>query len=161
MTVLAASSEALSAPDILARLPERISQPTLSRRLRELRDQGQIIVEGKARATRYRAARPALLAELRNRALHEVVAHRLADDPALRERVVRRLGQLRKVNPHGALYHDRWQTLLDGPLPRLLRVLHEDSEDADAMRRESPFTILVDQDARRRVFDRFRARRTA
>lgn len=161
LTVLASSPEGLRTPEILARLPERISQPTLSRRLQELRDQGQIVVEGKARATCYRAARPGLLADLRNRALHEAAAHRLAADPALRERVAQRLEQLRKINPHGAIYHDRWQNLLQGPLPRLLRVLHEDSEDADAMRSESPFTILVDQDTRRHVFERFRTQRVA
>lgn len=153
--LLAASPGGLRAPELRARLPVRISQPTLSRRLRELRDRGLVTTEGRARATRYHAAAPGRLAELRSRALHEAVAHRLARDPELLDSVRERLARLRRVNPHGHPYHDRWAALLDGPLPRLLRVLGEDSEAADDLRRESPFTVLADPDMRRRVFKRF------
>lgn len=159
LALLSAHPQGLRAPGILARLPERISQPTLSRRLRELRDRGLVTQEGKARATRYHAANPGLLADLRNRALHQAVAHQLVRNPEFRERARERLDQLRRVNPHGRVYHDRWMELLDSPLPRLLRVLGEDSEQADALRKESPFTVLMDPDMRRRVFERFSTRR--
>jgi hypothetical protein len=62
--LLSASPEGLRPPEIRGRLPEPISQPTLSRRLQELRDRGPITAEGKARATRYHAARPGLAADL-------------------------------------------------------------------------------------------------
>jgi hypothetical protein len=68
-------------------------------------------------------------------------------------RAVDRLQQRRRVNPHGRPYHDRWAALLEGPLPRLLRTLNEVSELADALRQESPFTVLVPVDERRRIFD--------
>jgi len=96
------------------------------------------------------------LSVLRSRRLHERAAHRLAGDPALREVARERLQKLRQVNPHGRVYHDRWQALLDGPLPRLLRAMTEASEQSDAMRQESPFTALVTAEERRRVFESIR-----
>lgn len=153
--LLAASPKGLRAPELLALLPEPISQPSLSRRLQELRARGLVASEGKARATRYHALAPGQLPVLRSRALHQAIAQRLAQQPELRERARARLAQLRQVNPHGRSYHDRWAALLDEPLPRLLRKLTEDSEDADTLRQESPFTVLVDCDTRRRVFEQF------
>jgi hypothetical protein len=55
------------------------------------------------------------------------------------------------------MYHDRWAALLDGPLTRLLSALTEVSEQADALRKESPFTPLVTAEERRRVFESTRA----
>ena len=97
------------------------------------------------------------LSVLRSRRLHERAARRLAGDPALREVARERLQKLRQVNPHGRVYHDRWQALLDGPLPKLLRAMTETSEQCDAMRQESPLTVLVTAEERRRVFDSMRA----
>jgi len=47
--------------------------------------------------------------------------------------------------------------LLDGPLPALLRTMTEASEQADALRKESPFTVLVTPAERRRIFTDVRA----
>jgi hypothetical protein len=91
------------------------------------------------------------------RRLHEHVARRLVTEPALREVARARLQKLRTVNPHGHAYHDRWEALLDGPLPRLLQILPEDSEQANDLRRESPFTTLVDPAVRNRVYREVRA----
>ena len=60
--------------------------------------------------------------------------------------------KLRKVNPHGRVYHDRLEALLDGPLPELLRTITETSEQAETVRKESPFTVLVTPEERRQVF---------
>lgn len=156
--LLGASQEGLSAAEIRARLPERISQPTLSRYLQKLRARGLVNIEGKARATRYHMAEPGRLAALRSRALHEAIATRIAQDPGLLGQVRNRLNRLRQVNPHGRRYHEQWSAILQGPLPRLLRVMTEDSEEAADLRRESPFTVLADPETRRRVFERFDAR---
>jgi hypothetical protein len=147
----------LSAPRIRQLVRPRISQPTLWRILDGLRTAGRITAEGRARATRYHASEAATLSVLRSRRLHERAARRLAGDPALSEVARERLQKLRQVNPHGRVYHDRWQALLDGPLPRLLRAMTEASEQSDAMRQESPFTVLVTAEERRRVFDSMRA----
>jgi hypothetical protein len=131
----------------------RISQPTLSRILAGLRAEGRVIVEGRARATRYFASSQADAAGLRSLRLHRFAARRLADSPDLREIVRQRLDQLRSVNPHGRVYHDRWQTLLDGPLPTLLREITAVAEANDALRKESPMTILVSPEERQRAFE--------
>lgn len=157
LALLSAAPSGLSAPELRALLARRISQPTLWRYLDALRAGGFVTVEGRARATRYHAAMRTGLAALRSRRLHESVAHRLARDPALRDIARSRLRKLRDVNPHGRLYHDRWEELLDSPLPILLRALTEDSEQADSLRRESPFTVLVEPAQRRSVFETLRA----
>lgn len=150
--ILAAAPEGLSAPELQRRLGRKLSQPTLWRLLKTLRSSGVLTVEGRARATRYHASARTAPSALRSRRLHESVASRLASDPGLRDEARERLNQLRQVNPHGRVYHDRWAHLLEGPVPRLLRVMTEDSEAADDLRKESPLTILVRPADRRRVF---------
>jgi hypothetical protein len=142
----------LSAPEILRRLRKRISQPTLWRVLDGLRSEGRITVEGRARATRYRVASPTALATRRSLHMHRSVARRLVRQPELLTDVRTRLEDLRRINPHGRMYHDRWASLLDGPFENLLRTLTEDSVDAESLRKESPFTTLVTTEARRRAF---------
>jgi hypothetical protein len=147
----------LSEPRIRDLVRPRISQPTLWRILDSLRTEGRIAVEGRARATRYHASEGTGVPILLSRRLHERAARRLAGDPELRAVARERLQKLRQVNPHGRVYHDRWQALLDGPLPRLLRTMTEASEQSDALRQESPLTVLVTAEERRRVFESLRA----
>ena len=97
------------------------------------------------------------LPTLRSRLLHRYVARRLARDPSLRAVAQQRLQKLREVNPHGRVYHDCWAALLEGPLTRLLGTLTEVSEQADALRKESPFTPLVTAEERLRVFESTKA----
>ncbi len=129
-----------------------MSQSTLWRVLDGLRAEGRVAVDGRARATRYHAADGVDLPALRSRRLHQHVAQRLGQDPDLRNVARARLERLRQVNPHGRTYHDRWAALLDGPLPLLLRVLTEPSQASDDLRKESPFTVLVDAVERERIF---------
>ena len=154
--LLSAVPEGLSAPELQRRLRQKLSQPTLWRQLHALRLRGVLTVAGCGRATRYHSAVGTTPADLRSRRLHESAARRLVGNPDLREQVRARLGQLRRVNPHGRVYHDRWQELIDGPLPRLLRAMTEDSEQADALRKESPLTTLVGPAERRRAFSSVR-----
>jgi len=157
LRLLAAAPAGLSAPELARQLKPRVSQPTLWRLLDELRHSGRVIVQGRARATRYYSSDRTDVASLRSRRLHEVVARKIARDPSLAGEARERLRRLRQVNPHGRVYHDRWQELLDGPVPRLLRVMTEDSETSEALRKESPLTTLVTSDERRRVFETTRA----
>jgi hypothetical protein len=152
--VLLPAPQGLAAPEIMRRLKSRISQPTLWRILNKLRSEGRVVMDGCARATRYHATDD--LSVLRSLRLHEVAAQRLVADPSLLETARERLSKLRRVNPHGAVYHRRWADLLDGSLPSLLRAMTEPSEQGSALRQESPFTILVPEDERRRIFDSLR-----
>jgi len=117
---------------------------------------GQVHRGRTGRATRYHATRRNDAPTLRSLRLHQCAARRLASDPALRELARERLQKLRRVNPHGRVYHDRWESLLDGPLPALLRTMTESSQQADTLRKESPLTVLVTPEERRRVFEAIR-----
>ena len=157
LQLLLTEAHGLSEPEIRQRLRPRISQPTLWRVLNDLRSEGRIAVEGRARATRYHAVDRTSIPALRSRRLHQHVAERLARDPSLRAIARERLAKLRQVNPHGRVYHDRWAAVLDGPLPALLRTLTETSAQSDDLRKESPFTTLVDAPTRARIFQSVRA----
>jgi hypothetical protein len=156
LRLLAVEPAGLRTPDLLRLIRPRVSQPTLWRILDDLRSEGRITVEGRGRATRYHAASTTDAAALRSLRLHQCAARRLAGDPALRGVVRERLKKLRAVNPHGRVYHDRWEALLDGPLPTLLRMITETSEQAETLRKESPLTILVTPEERRRAFENVR-----
>jgi Fe2+ or Zn2+ uptake regulation protein len=157
LQLLAVEPAGLSAPELLRRIRPRISQPTLWRVLDGLRTDGRVAVEGRGRATRYHSTTRIDLPALRSLRLHQVAARHLAADPQLRQVAHERLHKLRTVNPHGRAYQDRWADLVDGPLPALLRVMTEASEQADALRKESPMTVLVSPEERRRVFTDVRA----
>jgi hypothetical protein len=152
LQLLLTEPDGLNEPEIRHRLSARISQPTLWRVLNGLRTEGRITVEGRARATRYHAADRIDRPTLRSRRLHQHVAARLAREPGLRALARERLERLRQVNPHGRRYHDRWSDLLDGPLPALLSTLTEASAESDDLRKESPFTTLVDASTRERIY---------
>jgi hypothetical protein len=155
VALLASAPDGLSAMQIRAGLENRISQPTLSRRLIELRSQGRVAVAGKARATRYFYTGSRVeLAAVRSRLLHERIARRVARDPALLNRVRKRLKQLSEANPSGRVYHQQWDALLDAELPLLLRTMVAESEKSDALRKESPFTVLATPEDRKQVFTR-------
>jgi hypothetical protein len=153
LNLLITQEKGLKAPEILGALRSPISQPTLWRTLDALRAQGTVIKEGHARATRYHARLRTDVASLRSRRMHESVAKRLIRDPSLRALALERLAKLRKVNPHGRRYHDRWQELLRGPLVEILRVLTETSEMADVLRKESPLSVFVSPGERTRIFE--------
>ncbi len=90
---------------------------------------------------------------LLNLRLHEIVAARLVSEPALIEQARMRLRRLRAVNSAVALHYARWSRLLNGPSRVLLRKLTERSEEADAMRKASPFAVFVTEEERRRALE--------
>ena len=152
LQLLAVEPAGLSAPDLLRRMRPRMSQPTLWRVLDGLRAEGRVATAGRARGTRYHATVRIDAPALRSLRLHQIAARRIATDPELRGIAHQRLRKLRQANPHGRAYQERWEGLLDGPLPALLRMMTEASELADALRKESPFTVLVTPEERRRAF---------
>jgi len=159
MDILITEDEGLKAPEILSALRPRVSQPSLWRTLDALRAQGDVIMEGHARATRYHARARTDVAALRSRRMHESVAKLLIRDPSLCARALERLAKIRKANPDGRRYHDRWHELLQGPLVETLRVMTERSEMADVLRKESPFSVFVSPGERKRIFESTRVNR--
>ena len=83
LNLLLLHGEGLSAPELMAKLRPRVSQPTLWRTLDTLRARGALTREGKARATRYHARARTDLAVLRSRRMHESVAKRVGQNRAL------------------------------------------------------------------------------
>jgi DNA-binding transcriptional ArsR family regulator len=150
---LAAEPEGMGSADLRDRLRPRISQPTLSRVLTELRSRGLVTATGRGRATRYHlVGGRRSLAELRSRLLHQSVARRLVERPELLLEAHDRLARLREVNPAGARYHDRWEALLNDSLPELLRIISADGPEAAVLRKESPLTVLARRSDRRKIF---------
>jgi len=120
-----------------------------------MQGRGLILAEGKARSRRYHWIGGRLgVAALRRRRLHEVVAHKLVGQPELLDDARKRLASISRTNAAGRPYHERWLELMEGPRHRLLRKMTEDSEEADLLRKESPFTALIDSDDRRELFRR-------
>lgn len=156
LRLLTGAPAGLRAPDLMRSIRPRVSQPTLRRILDVLRAEGRITVEGRGRATRYHAASRTDAAALRSLRLHQCAARRLAGDRALGGVVRERRHKLRAVNPHGRVCHDRWEALLDGPLPALLQMITETSEPAETLRKEPPLTILVTPEERRWAFENVR-----
>lgn len=154
--MLAAHVEGLSSPALRARLKPRPSQPTLSRRLLELRARGLVIQIGKARATRYvLAGGRHRVTELRSQVLHQRVAEKLVVQPGLKQQAFARLERLRQLNPASAVYLERWRELLQGDELQLLRKMTESGDQADALRQASPFTTLLGEKERKRIFEQF------
>jgi DNA-binding transcriptional ArsR family regulator len=156
LRLLAASPDGLPEPVLRAHLSVPISQPTLHRYLATLRTRGLVIKLGAARATRYRyVGGRHHLAELRSRALHERIAQRLASDPRRLKLARRRLEELRAANPAASRHHDAWARLLEGDLHALLLKMTEDTEEARALRKESPFGRLLPAAERTKILRQF------
>jgi len=85
-------------------------------------------------------------------ALHRAIVVRLHAEPKLRQLAQQRLEWLRKKNPAGHTYYARWQSLLDGPLDKLLEMLTATSDSACALRQESPFGDVIDQRERAAIY---------
>lgn len=154
--LLASHPEGLASPELRARLKPRPSQPTLSRRLLELRARGLVVQIGKARATRYvLAGGRHRVTELRSQAMHRRVAEKLVLQPGLKQQALARLERLRQLNPASAIYLERWRELLQGDELQLLRKMTESGDQADALRQASPFTTLLGEKERKRIFEQF------
>ena len=92
------------------------------------------------------------IAEERSLALHRLVAERIAADPSLIERAVRRVEASRANGVLHPAYAEEWLRLLRGPLDSLRSLLVEDSERARALRQTSPFSFVVSPPERWRLW---------
>jgi DNA-binding transcriptional ArsR family regulator len=156
--LLAAHPEGLSARELRAGIRPKISQPTLSRRLMELRARGLVSVISSGRSTRYVfTGNRHRIAEMKSRALHERIAEKLVRNPTHITRALARVAELRQRHPEGRKYHDRWEQLLRGDRIELLQTMTADTEEARALRQETPFAGALNANERRRILHRFTA----
>jgi hypothetical protein len=88
-------------------------------------------------------------ARARSLAYHHVVASRLRRSMVEEARHV--LFRWREQGRIDELYADRWEQLLERPLPEIRRALVEESQRADDLRQSSPFAGVLSEPERRRI----------
>jgi hypothetical protein len=99
----------------------------------------------------------------RNYAMDQVIADVLRGDPGKLEPVVDWINQ-RLVDPEYSVHSKdalkEWLEIIQlQGLDGVLRVLTDRGEDAVRMRQSSPFAVIMPQDERRRILQRYEARR--
>jgi Fe2+ or Zn2+ uptake regulation protein len=147
--LLAMNPGGLSASELRTQIRPQVSQPTLWRRLDELRAAGRVRMIGHGRSTRYVGATSGhAIADLRSKALHKEVGKKLLRQPQLLEVARRRLEKMRVATPYAQVYVERWEHLLSGPIEYVLQVLGADDEDSSALRHASPFAGVLTQQER-------------
>jgi hypothetical protein len=88
----------------------------------------------------------------RSRALHAKVAEKLRERPSLLTVAEDNLGRWERLRERDPAVEE-WKTLLETtPLPELLRLLTEESENADRLRQSSPFAGILTEEERTAVF---------
>ena len=85
----------------------------------------------------------------RSLAYHRAVARRLRRPMVEEARHV--LFRWREQGTIDRRYADRWEQLLDGPLPEIRRTLVDESPEADDLRQNSPFAGLLSEPERQRI----------
>ena len=90
--------------------------------------------------------------EERSIALHQAVADRLVEDPALIARASARVDEWLAEGRIHRTYGEAWRQLLSGPLDRLLVVLTQADDHARALRQCSPFAGVLDPRTRWRIW---------
>lgn len=92
-------------------------------------------------------ARTHRTAELRSIALHEIVARRVGEDPAVLDHARARVAEwLTQGGPVDARYALRWEELLARPAEQVLAALIADTEEMRDLRQCSPFSGVVTPD---------------
>lgn len=155
LRLLALHPDGLRASEMQELVLPNVSQPTLWRRLDDLRSRGEITRTGRGRATRYLPLHSRhSITDMRSKALHMEVGKKLIREPALLENARIRLERMRGTAPHAKKYIEQWEELVAGPLERVLRVLGSDEEHARALRHTSPFAGLLSEQERLDVLRR-------
>ncbi len=88
-------------------------------------------------------------ARARSLAYHRAVAQRLNRPMAQEAQYV--LYRWREQGRIDERYADRWEQLLERPLPEIRRALVDESQEADDLRQNSPFAGLLSEPERRRI----------
>lgn len=94
----------------------------------------------------------------RSLALHEAVARRVRDDPAILDRVRARLEEWIDRGGRSVPLLLRWRDVLAGPVEEIAALLTDPSEDAAWLRSASPFAGVLDPRTRLAILRRIRRR---
>lgn len=94
--------------------------------------------------------------DLRSLRLHQVIAEKLRADPISVLRKARANVDKWRDDVSSAYYVREWDSLLSGPMDRLLEVMLEDSEHATALRHASPFAGVLTPQERWTIYRAFR-----
>lgn len=92
----------------------------------------------------------------RSLALHEAVAQRVRDDPAILDRVRARLEEWIGRGGRSVPLLLRWREVLSGSVEQISALLTDPSEDAAWLRSASPFAGVLDPRTRLAILRRVR-----
>ena len=137
LALLGAAPEGLSALELRRRLKRKLSQPTLWRCLNALRSRGLLVVDGRARATRYRTAGSPAGLRSRRESVHTAPADQERSFGGVREEAMhpvqiegfRRMTPEEKLRMVAGLYRTGIQLKVAG-----LRMTHPDWTEARFLR---------------------------
>lgn len=94
--------------------------------------------------------------DLRSLWLHQAIAEKLRADSVFVLRKARANLDRWRGDANSAYYIQEWDSLLSGPIDRLLEVLTEDSEYATALRHTSPFAGVLTSRERWAIYRAFK-----
>jgi len=89
--------------------------------------------------------------------VHRIIARMIRRNPGLRREALNRLAKMRDLCP-GNPAHDSWEALLTGHLSDLFRVLTAETEEAAALRKESPRGFIAPKALRAQIWTPGRTR---
>jgi acyl-CoA reductase-like NAD-dependent aldehyde dehydrogenase len=98
------------------------------------------------------------LLEARSLAMHAVIARKIERDPKLVEIAKRNVERWSAQRGDERLaWLNEWRELLNQPWQNIAALITELSENATRLRQSSPFTGILTQEERRRIYEAFRA----
>jgi hypothetical protein len=90
--------------------------------------------------------------DARSLALHQRVAEKLLDDPALLDRARGNLSRWQESHGSPSLALAEWEQILTGSADQVARFLVERSEKATRLRQSSPFTGILTEPERLSIY---------
>lgn len=99
-------------------------------------------------------------ADLRSIALHQEIVKKLRSNPALWAIPQKKLVRWKKNRSWLAPALTEWERILNTyPKDQILSLLESDSEEAVRLRSSSPFTGILAEDERKKIFESYRIKR--
>jgi len=94
----------------------------------------------------------------RSLAMHRLIAERVLADPGLLEKARANVRRWQQMEGSPTLALSEWENILNGPVAEVAQFLVERSEKATRLRQSSPFTGILTEAERQRIYDTFSTR---
>ena len=95
--------------------------------------------------------------EKRSLALHREVVKRLREDPSLWDIPLKNIERWTKLHGGLAAPYSVWLNLLrTEPKEKIIKILLSRSQRSACLRSSSPFTGIIDQETRNRIYEKYR-----